>query len=151
MYKRQAGLTNATGRVGDATQLGEIPDDSFDVVCCFGPLYHLPPEERELVFAECRRVCRPGGVLAFAYICQIGVYAAACVLSLIHIYQQGVHMRQSLEPPFSHVQQPAAFRDEQRPVEQAPDDEGDVCLLYTSHAGKGGTYPGRSGVFTTNP
>ena len=39
----------------------------------------LPPEERELVFAECRRVCRPGGVLAFAYICQIGVYAAACV------------------------------------------------------------------------
>ena len=76
---RAAGLTNATGRVGDATQLGEIPDDSFDVVCCFGPLYHLPPEERELVFAECRRVCRPGGVLAFAYICQIGVYAAACV------------------------------------------------------------------------
>lgn len=76
---RAAGLANASGQVGDATRLRHIPDGAFDVVCCFGPLYHLPPEERELVFAECRRVCREGGVLAFAYICQIGVYAAACV------------------------------------------------------------------------
>jgi len=42
-------------------------------------MFHLPPEERELVFAECRRVCKPGGIITFAYINKIGVYVGACV------------------------------------------------------------------------
>jgi len=62
------GMKNVSCQVGDATKLDGIADDSFDVVCCFGPMYHLPPDERELVFAECRRICKPGGVIAFAYI-----------------------------------------------------------------------------------
>ena len=72
-------LTNVSCQVGDGTNLENIPDSSFDVVLCLGPMYHLPPEERELVFAECKRVCKPDGVTAFAYINKVGVYAGACV------------------------------------------------------------------------
>lgn len=73
-------LTNVSCMVGDAVNLEGIEDNSFDVVLCLGPMYHLPPEERELVFAECNRVCKPDGVIAFAYSNKIGVYVAACVL-----------------------------------------------------------------------
>lgn len=73
-------LPNVSCRLGDATALRDIEDDSFDVVLCLGPMYHLPPAERELAFAECARVCRRGGIAAFAYINKIGVYAGACVL-----------------------------------------------------------------------
>lgn len=72
-------LENVSCQVGDAIQLKGIDNSSFDVVCCFGPMYHLPPSERELVFDECSRVCKPGGIIAFAYINKIGVYAGACV------------------------------------------------------------------------
>ena len=72
-------LANVSCQVGDAVNLENIPDSSFDVVLCLGPMYHLPPEERELVFAECSRVCKSGGVLAFAYVASVGVYAGACV------------------------------------------------------------------------
>ena len=43
-------------------------------------MYHLPPNERELVFAECARVCKMNGVIALAYINKIGVYTGACIL-----------------------------------------------------------------------
>jgi len=76
---QESGANNLSCHVGDATNLEGICDNSFDVVCCFGPMYHLPPEKRELVFAECARVCKPGGVIAFAYINKIGVYVGACV------------------------------------------------------------------------
>lgn len=72
-------LTNISCQVGDAVKLDGIADNSFDVVCCFGPMYHLPPDERELAFAESIRVCKPGGIIAFAYINKIGVYVGACV------------------------------------------------------------------------
>lgn len=76
---KENGLMNVSCSVGDATNLAGITDGSFDVVLCLGPMYHLPPEERELVFAECRRVCKNEGILAFAYINKIGVYAGVCV------------------------------------------------------------------------
>lgn len=72
-------LANVSCQVGDAADLTGIADDSFDVVLCLGPMYHLPKEERELVFSECRRVCKTGGVLAFAYINKVGVYCGACL------------------------------------------------------------------------
>jgi len=72
-------LANVSCQVGDAVRLDGMEDASFDVVCCFGPMYHLPPDERELVFAECARVCKPGGIAAFAYINRVGVYVGACV------------------------------------------------------------------------
>ncbi|MCL2577732.1 MAG: class I SAM-dependent methyltransferase [Defluviitaleaceae bacterium] len=76
---QENGINNLSCRVGDATNLEGIENNSFDVVCCFGPMYHLPPEERELVFAECARVCKSGGIIAVAYINKIGAYASACL------------------------------------------------------------------------
>lgn len=73
------GLTNVSCRLGDATNLEGIENSSFDVVCGFGPMYHLPPDEREQVFAECQRVCKPGGIISFAYVNKVGVYVGACV------------------------------------------------------------------------
>lgn len=70
---------NVTCELGDATDLDTISDSSYDVVLCLGPLYHLPQQERELVFSECKRVCKSGGILAFAYINKIGVYVGACI------------------------------------------------------------------------
>lgn len=71
---------NVSAFIGDATNLSEMKDDSFDVVMCLGPMYHLPQEERLKVFEECRRIAREGAILAFAYINRLGVYAGACVL-----------------------------------------------------------------------
>lgn len=76
---KERGYTNVTCELGDATNLDTISDSSYDVVLCLGPLYHLPQHERELVFSECKRVCKNGGILAFAYINKIGVYAGACI------------------------------------------------------------------------
>jgi ubiquinone/menaquinone biosynthesis C-methylase UbiE len=77
---KEKGYTNISCALGDATNLENINDRSYDVVLCLGPLYHLPPRERELVFAECVRVCKNGGIIAFAYINKIGVYAGATVI-----------------------------------------------------------------------
>jgi len=71
------GLANARAQLGDATHCPEFPDASFGVVLCLGPMYHLPPEERALAMAEMARICKPGGVLAFAYINKAGVLMQA--------------------------------------------------------------------------
>lgn len=79
---------NISCQIGDATNLNGIDDERFDVVLCLGPMYHLPPNERELVFAECARVCKNGGFIAFAYISKIGVYAGACIIDSRYPNQQ---------------------------------------------------------------
>ena len=71
------GLCNAKARQGDATNCPEFSDNSFDVVLCLGPMYHLPQEERALAMAEMARICKPGGLLAFAYINKAGVLMQA--------------------------------------------------------------------------
>lgn len=70
----EAGLQNVRAQVGDATDLSGFEEGQFDVVLCLGPMYHLPPRERELAFGECRRICRPGGITAFSYINKCGAY-----------------------------------------------------------------------------
>ena len=69
-----------SAQVGDAINLENIPDNSFDVVLHLGPMYHLSKDERELACKEAARVCKDDGILAFAYIVSIGTYAGACVL-----------------------------------------------------------------------
>jgi ubiquinone/menaquinone biosynthesis C-methylase UbiE len=76
---KESGLANVSCRQGNAVNLAGIDGNSFDVVCCLGPMYHLPSEERERVFAECARVCKQNGIVAFAYINKIGVYVGDCV------------------------------------------------------------------------
>ena len=54
---------------GNALDLSYLPDQSFDDVLLFGPLYHLHRREDQLrCIAEAKRVCRPGGTLFFAFI-----------------------------------------------------------------------------------
>ena len=74
-----AGLENVSCHVGDATNISEIPNGSYDVVLCLGPIYHLPPAEQDKVMAECSRVCKDGGVVAIAYLNSVGEYAGCCV------------------------------------------------------------------------
>ena len=69
----EAPLASAT--VGDARRL-ELPDDTFDVVLLFGPLYHLTDRnDRTAALAEARRVLVPRGLLLSAYISR---FASAC-------------------------------------------------------------------------
>lgn len=75
----EQGLSHLSCEIGDATHLDCLSDGSFDAVLSLGPMYHLPTEEREAAFAESARVCKTGGVLAFAYIVPLGTYAGACV------------------------------------------------------------------------
>lgn len=54
---------------GNAMDLSSYDDNSFDIVLLFGPLYHLSDEnDRQKCISEARRVCKPDGVLFFAYI-----------------------------------------------------------------------------------
>jgi len=54
---------------GNACDLSAFANDSFDVVLLFGPLYHISdPADRQKCIDEARRVCKPGGVIFFAYI-----------------------------------------------------------------------------------
>lgn len=71
---------NLSCEVGDATNLENVQSESYDVVLCLGPLYHLPPKERELATLECARVCKKGGIVAFAYINKIGVYVGGTII-----------------------------------------------------------------------
>lgn len=68
----EAGLSNVSAQVGDATNLSGIHDCAFDVVLCLGPMYHLNREDRKSCMRECRRICKPGGMIALAFISQVG-------------------------------------------------------------------------------
>jgi len=62
-------------RACNIMDLSAFEDNSFDVVLCMGALYHLPKsEERLKAISECARVCKPGGVVAFAYLTRIGCF-----------------------------------------------------------------------------
>ncbi|MDU3305729.1 MAG: class I SAM-dependent methyltransferase [Lachnospiraceae bacterium] len=64
---------------GNATDLSKFRDNSFDMVLCLGPLYHLIDEsEQNKCISECIRVTKPNGILAFAYISPYSVFP--CVL-----------------------------------------------------------------------
>ena len=76
---REKGLKNVRAMVGDATRLDGVADESCDVVLALGPMYHLPRAERKLVFQECRRICRQGGVLLFSFANQAGAYFNGCL------------------------------------------------------------------------
>lgn len=76
---KENGIANVKTYVGDATRLDFLADKTFDVVLVLGPMYHLTHEDRELAFKESVRICKDGGITAYAYFPPTGVYARACV------------------------------------------------------------------------
>lgn len=55
--------------LGNALDLSFLEDESFDIVLCFGPLYHLAKEEDKIkCIEEAKRVCKSQGKILFAYL-----------------------------------------------------------------------------------
>jgi ubiquinone/menaquinone biosynthesis C-methylase UbiE len=79
-------IHNIETSLGDATNLENIHDNSFDLVMVLGPMYHLPVEERYLAFGEAKRICKENGTMIFAYINKIGAYLQSGVLCHPTIY-----------------------------------------------------------------
>lgn len=62
-------INNIKIGLANATNLEQYADESFDVVLCLGPMYHLTAiKDRENCIKENLRVLKPGGILAVAYI-----------------------------------------------------------------------------------
>ena len=54
---------------GNALDLSTIKDNTYDIVLCFGPLYHLEKmEDRLQCIEEVNRVCKKDGKMFFAFI-----------------------------------------------------------------------------------
>jgi SAM-dependent methyltransferase len=79
-------IKNITTMVGDAANLLGINENEFDVVLVFGPMYHLPPEERDMAFEESKRICKRDGIIMFAYQSKLGAYLQAGILSYPNHY-----------------------------------------------------------------
>ena len=55
-------------RQGNAINLAEYPDDSYDVTLLLGPMYHLyTTEEQQKALAEAIRITKPDGYIFVAY------------------------------------------------------------------------------------
>lgn len=55
--------------LGNALDLSKYEDNSFDLVLCLGPLYHLHTKKEQLqCIDEVKRVCKNEGYIFFAYI-----------------------------------------------------------------------------------
>ena len=73
LRENSKGLTNIKSYQGDATNLSQFTDNSFDVTLVLGPMYHLyETNEVNQAINEAIRVTKPGGVIMFAF---ISVYA----------------------------------------------------------------------------
>ncbi len=54
---------------GDARKLKRFPDESFDLVLLFGPMYHLIDDrDKLLALKEAKRVAKKGGLVLAAYV-----------------------------------------------------------------------------------
>jgi len=71
---KRLNIKNINTMIGDAANLKNIKNSEYDVVLVLGPMYHLPPEERDLVFIEAKRICKDNGIIIFAYINKLGVF-----------------------------------------------------------------------------
>lgn len=56
-------------KLGDGKNLLEYKDNSFDIVLCMGPMYHIRnKDERLRCIKECLRVLKRNGILVISYI-----------------------------------------------------------------------------------
>lgn len=69
LKKNGKGLKNLHTILGDALDLSQFKANSFDMVLSLGPMYHLFNEkDRTKAVKEALRICKPGGIIMFAYI-----------------------------------------------------------------------------------
>lgn len=74
-HKLKNKVYNMKTFVNDATDLRMFENETFDIVLCMGPIYHLTEKSmREKCLSECIRVLKTGGVLAVAYISRFYVF-----------------------------------------------------------------------------
>lgn len=61
--------------VNDATNLSQFEDESFDIVLCMGPIYHITDNIlRDKCINECLRVLKKDGCLVVAYISKYFIF-----------------------------------------------------------------------------
>ncbi len=69
LQKNAKGVDNLVSMQGDCLDLSMLKDNTFDIVLCLGPMYHLfNKKDKNRAIAESIRVCKPEGVLMFAYL-----------------------------------------------------------------------------------
>lgn len=73
----QIGSKNISCKIGDGLALDE-KNESYDVVLNLGPLYHLDASETDQCIKETIRVCKKGGIMAFAYMNKFGNFVKLC-------------------------------------------------------------------------
>lgn len=67
--QKELGIKLHNTYVGNAIDLSFLESNSFDVVLCMGPLYHLVNEDdRFKVVQECKRVVKNNGIIVFSFI-----------------------------------------------------------------------------------
>ena len=77
-------------RQGNACDLTEFKNGTFDIVLLLGPLYHISsPDERQKCINEARRVCKPNGIIFFAYISNDMVILTEAFCYDINYFQTG--------------------------------------------------------------
>lgn len=89
---------------GNAVDLSRYPDDAFDVVLVFGPLYHLHSmDDRKRCIREALRVCKPTGKLFFAFISNDMVFLTEFMYDPLY-FTTGEYDRESFaQEPFPFV------------------------------------------------
>ena len=74
LQKNSAGMENLQAIQGDATDLSDFADQTFDITLVLGPLYHLyDQEDIHKAIDEAIRVTKKDGILFFAFISVFGI------------------------------------------------------------------------------
>ena len=90
---------------GNALDLSMFEDQSFDMVLCLGPLYHLSSvKDKMKCVQEAKRVCKRDGILFFAYISNDMVFVTESIL-----YNPDFLNSEHYDPPFKVKDGPFCF------------------------------------------
>ena len=66
---------NVSVKLGNAIDLSQYDDMTFDVTLCLGPIYHLVNEkDQSMCLKECKRVTKTNGIIAISYISPFAVF-----------------------------------------------------------------------------
>lgn len=74
LKQKGKGIKNLHPIQGDALDLSQFADNSFEMVLSFGPMYHLFTEQDKMqAIKEAVRVCKNNGIIMFAYLNHAGI------------------------------------------------------------------------------